>query len=154
MHERGNGKLKLRKGLSFVPGHTVSSAGPVIRTQVRGSLCSYLSHPDPCWGTPVLSPGHMYLDISAWKSNRHLANSYVELWFSSYQIVYFKKYFKILFIFGCAGSSLPYEGVSQGTVSGGYSLASVLGLLRALASPLVENQLLGTQTSVAAVPGL
>ena len=40
-------------------------------------------------GHPHSFPGHMYLGISAWKSNRYRANSYVELQFSSYQVVYF-----------------------------------------------------------------
>ena len=42
------------------------------------------------------------------------------------------------FIFGCAGSSLLWEGFSLVMVIGGYSLVEVLGLLVAVAS-LVEH---------------
>ena len=56
----------------------------------------------------------------------------------------------LLFISGCAGSSLLCsEAISLVTVTGGYSLVVVHGLLIALASLVAEHGLWGTWASVA-----
>ena len=88
----------------------VPSLEPKSLTRVQCSLHSTcqgqgqsLQPPLTSWsflGHPHSFPGHMYLGISAWKSNRHRANSYVELQFSSYQVVYFKN---IIYFFAVLG---------------------------------------------------
>ena len=57
-----------------------------------------------------------------------------------------------LFIFGCAGSSLPC-GLFSGCGQWGYSLVVVCGLLIAVASLAAEHCLQGTQASVVGLRG-
>ena len=48
-------------------------------------------------------------------------------------------FFSLIFIFGCAGSSLPHSGFLY-VESGGYSLIAVHGLLIVVASLILDHR--------------
>ena len=70
-----------------------------------------------------------------------------------HRTVLFKKKIIYLFIFGCAGSSLPH-GLSLVVASTAYCVVVVCGLLIAVASLVVEHRLWGAWASAVAMYGL